>query len=471
MPSPTRLPPLPRGAAGVAARSREAAVVRGRRGAPAGGRWAVVAAAVAALAAGGCLNHVSHASLPVFSPAGDRVQYVRVNRLVLGVPFTETDAGVILQSADVHWLAAGRPEAAQRLNLAWTGVAGERLEGRIHGVFSPDGRHLALVSPGQITLLDTSSGESWPVSRRPEELVTCLFWTSTDEVVYAAHTNRRGGIKQVSDRAFWRQRIRDATVGRAAVFSEKNAQAGAESGAWPLEQASPRGRYVVFMSPADEGRFRLLEVASGAVRTIGRTGGPWSRVSWKPDESAVLCAAATAVDKPCHAVLVDPATGQSEELGRPFTETFGWCPPLVEPLWTPDGQWLVVNDKARGGCLVRPVPWEVVPIGQRLRDHLGGSMAVGECEVRRLPTAGWVLARSPQGEAYAADYTGRTFLPLGDTEPWAWSPDGRRVAALGREGDVVVHPVNLTAGASVLPTPAPAGSPATPRRQEEPPGR
>lgn len=99
----------------------------------------------------------------------------------------------------------------------------------------------------------------------------------------------------------------------------------------------------------------------------------------------------------------------------------------------------MVNTSRRGGCLVQPRPWSVIPIGERLVDYLGGRFPDNELPsesdprpptIHPFPIAGWVevLAR---GREYAVDYEVERVVRL-DGSAW---PTGGADSVVSPQGD------------------------------------
>ncbi len=123
--------------------------------------------------------------------------------------------------------------------------------------------------------------------------------------------------------------------------------------------------------------------------------------------------------------------------------------PVIESLWTADGRYLIVHDMDVGPVLVRPRPWQVIPLGKRIYDHFGDSDRPTRipgfrrtCGILPQPTPGWVTAFVNRTH-YAVDYEGQKFVRLGKGVRCVLSPDGKRVAFITRQDKVVVKDINL----------------------------
>ncbi len=299
---------------------------------------------------------------------------------------------------------------------------------RIHLVFSPDSRRLAAVTPTGIRIIELSSAETHSPTARGE-VVTGLAWVSNDEIVYAAHTNRKGTHKEVSDRTFWRQKVASPAKDRQAVYREARTATGVGYyPLWPLEHLSPDGRFVVFASPFVNGKFKLLDLRTKAVREVGRCDGYAACVAWKRDGSAAFCVGGA---WPPQAVLVEPATGKITDFSRRFAAAFGQYPPRLAALWTGDGKYFVVNHVRRRGCLVGVRPWEVKEIGRwfvERTDARGGPSGF----IEPLAVPGWVFVH---GKKVLKDYMGwhrssvetMALYRFGE-HGLAISPDGKKAA-------------------------------------------
>jgi dipeptidyl aminopeptidase/acylaminoacyl peptidase len=343
---------------------------------------------------------------------------------------------------------------------------------QVHPAFSPDARHLVAANPRNLVIIGVDDGKARPLTR-PGEFVTGFAWLGSEEIGYVAHSNRRGKYQEITDRTFWRQRIHEPLEARREVFRQIGFDGCPKDGIgsldWPLEHWSPCGRYTVFMSQRNDGQFQLLDVNSGNVRAFGRSGVDSEGISWKPDGSAVIIVNRKRSES-FQALLLHPTTGEIVDLSEQFNESFGkgsqHSAPKLAPLWTPDGQYLLANHLEVGGCVVRPSPWEVIPVGRQVLEHVRRTDArtlFPSASDRlpwafRQPAAPWVrvwvqfeVEGRPHGEDYAVNYETGAIVPLGASDSpgggWTITPDAKRAARFDRWDILVIRPVNLPHGA------------------------
>ena len=399
---------------------------------------------------------------------GSRLAFVHEDTLVWVVPFALV-GGPIAVTRQVRWcdVAEGEPELRSAhvdtvCTLIWP-------DGPVMA-FSPDSRHLAVASGRRMVVIDTQTRKKWEVSGR-SELVTCLFWSTPEEIIYVARTNVHGDRDTYarSDRTVWRQNIAAPPDTREAISCEKNVLAGSShyvlargvSGGYQMEWPSPCGRYLLLVTGGEQGRLTLLDLTSGTTRFLFHCAEfRDDNVAWKPDGSAVFCAA---VGGP--ALLVNTQTGSVQDLSRRFADDLPLTEQLrVEPLWTSDGTYVLVNTQdgpghrnEPAGYLVRPDPWSIVPLGDlvnsRLPDVRGRRSAV-----RWFPVAGWAVVLA-EGGYYLADYEGQTTVALQDLyrSEWRFSPDGRAAARVDRDEK------HVTVRRFALPPPKEPAAPSEPK--------
>ena len=241
--------------------------------------------------------------------------------------------------------------------------------------------------------------------------------------------------------------------GKRSLLYEQNDYVGVYH-----DYISPTGEYVVFMSQGySNGRFLLLNTQTGKVNPLTEKAGQCQGVSWRPDGSCVFCLSSR------ETLLWYPKEGRKKDLGKDYDNSFRrFLPygPSIDKWWTPDGEYIVINSSKTGGCLVRPDPWHVFPVGKRLVSHLEAT------ENRRVyrdspdsypylfvqPYPGWTriwlqiaTEKKPEmpGQAvalearnYLVDYEAERFLlrQPSDTPGGGFSltPDGRKIVYFSR---------------------------------------
>ncbi|GMU22427.1 MAG: hypothetical protein AMXMBFR13_25130 [Phycisphaerae bacterium] len=384
--------------------------------------------------------------LPTFSPDGSVFAYVRQP--------SYHGKGDPIQRLDVCWRNVSRPEV-EHVATTQTKIATFHDRATLDMIvrFAPDSQHLAVATPLNLEVVDLRTAELRRVSE-PLELVTSCAWLDEQTVVYAAHTSRSGQVPETSQRTFYAHRIDQASSQRRVLFREEAVQAGTDLFDWPLERWSPDGQHVIFMNPYEHGRFRLLQVASGRVRDVGPCDGYTSSVAWKPDSSAAACVAGR---WPVQAWMVEPGTGQIRDFSVPFRAAFGDYPPRIGPLWTADNQYLLVHTDRLGGCLVRPVPWQVIDVRLLLQQHLDPADRPHDARTARrwptwalqtVPVPGWIACWAPAASLWIINYDATLRVDLGPRwisfNEWSISPDGRWFLQSGSsyEDSTYRQPVN-----------------------------
>lgn len=401
-------------------------------------------------------------SRPVFSPDSRTLAFTSTTNI-----------------AHVCWCDVKSPKHQKQVRIVQVDrdFEGGNLFQCIHKVFSPDSRSLAVASPAGLDVIDLRTMEKQRLTGAGE-IVSALYWTDKDKVVYVAHSRQRGLRGSTTDRTFWRQRTNVRRGARRAIYTEKQVTTEMDYFMWQVESFSPDGRYAIFGEETEGSPLKLLDLSDGTVkklpprRSVRRMG-----IAWKPDGSAAVCIDYGA---PSYlAFLVNPRTGETWKFGKQFTESFVVkgddrrgaldVPQLVEIAWTPDGKYLIVNNPCRGGYLLRLRPWRVFDLGRRFGWVFARSETMASL-LMPLPVPGWVGAWGPEGEWYAVDYAGRRFYrllgqqhsglipPAGPSRPallwtggssWAesraMSPDGKLTAEVDPSREVTLQKVQLPA--------------------------
>lgn len=310
--------------------------------------------------------------------------------------------------------------------------------------FSPDSRHLAVLTRGALSCIDLETSRLWPLAPS-DDRVTTFSWIGPDEIAYVGHPQ---------ERVFFRHKI-DAPPGTREVIHD-GAGPAIQGTYFPFEYWSPRGRFVVYKR-RDSG-FALLEVHTGVVRSFDAPPAAAMQAAWKADESAVLCVSYDGSHSPKAAVLIDLRTGKSLDLSEQFVGAFTDSFRIeLDPAWTPDGKYFIVNMASRGGFLVQTLPWKVISIGERLVSHFGRHFqpyrykSIPRPEppwIHSFPMVGWVKVDAG-GREYAVDYAVQRFVQLGG---WAMVsrypttvafPTGDRTAQITVFGNIKVRSINL----------------------------
>ena len=177
------------------------------------------------------------------------------------------------QTSEVLWCRTNQPESVRSVRILSVGpdYGGYQLGGMIHLSFSPDSRHLAVVAPDALRVIDLADGRCWTATP-PGEVVSSLAWFGSEEIGYAAHTALRWPSQDTTDRTFWRQRINASADSRTLVHREVRVKSDLcsriPSFRWPLEHWSPGGRYV-FYQPSRFSQAHVLDSRAGRARAVG----------------------------------------------------------------------------------------------------------------------------------------------------------------------------------------------------------
>ncbi len=392
--------------------------------------WLVVGLLLCICAAG-CARKTDLGN-PLFCPSSSILAYVAQTHDVLS---SGEASGA--QTAHVCWFNVNDPKRVNSLRIAsvnasWDDVS---LSRRIHLAFSPDSRHLAVISPSGLDLIALDTAKRRTLSRWGET-VTSMVWLSAKKIAYVAHTHQRGKRRETSDRTFWQHKVGGPGGARAVIHREKRAVTGVGCRpAWPLEHWSPDGRFVIFADRYFDGQFKLLNVQTNKTRLVGKCNKLAALVAWKPDSSAAACIGGA---WPLQAVVVEAGTGKTLEISSRFMQAFGAYPPRAIPGWTADGKFLIVNDISRRGCLVQAEPWKVLRIGMRFFDRGKRQWYSRAGFIYAAPISGRLFVNGGKFGWCLADYAGRLgVLPESDTYmgfPPAVSPDGTWVATKQEHG-------------------------------------
>ena len=388
----------------------------------------------------------SYSSSLTVSSDGSIVAYVRSNNTVLsygGHTGKELNGEEIVRYRPVN-------QAFGLKSVRVYSYTGASPSGYIEGMlpiikFSPDSRHLGVLTRGVLSCIDLETSRLWSLAPS-DERVTTFSWIGSDEIAY---------VGQPNNRVFFRHKIDDPPGERKIIH--KGAGPAIQEYSFPNEYWSPRGRFVIYKQP-DRG-FVLLEVHTGVVRSFDAPPAAAMQAAWKHDGSAVLCASYDKNHSPKAAVLIDLRTGESLDLSEQFVHAF--TDPFrteLDPDWTPDGKYIIVNTVRRGGFLIQLKPWNVIPIGERLVSHLGRHYEPYIYKddpqpdppwIHSFPIVGWMKVDAG-GRDYAVDYAVQRLVRLGG---WATEsiypivsalPTGVRIVELTAFGGIKVRNIDLS---------------------------
>lgn len=418
------------------------------------------------LAASGC-SYMTSGGDVWFSEDGTMAVYVCARQWDLPLP---PEVPTIRSKIWVRWCKLTKPRQYRTVEIGVFGKdwGGWDVKNRVHPIFSPDNRYLAVACPRQLVILDCLAQQR-RILTGPDEVVTSLIWLDEGELAYASCTKSPGRRHVGTSTNFWRQGVDQSPEDRTLIFSHENSNSCPEKGLslseWPRERWSPDRRFVLFRAQGFRGDLTLVDVVEGTSRVIAAGGYNFEGISWKSDGSAAACVGfSTSV--PMMAFLIDPRTDERQDFSEEFNKAFGsnsrFSAPRIPPQWTPGDQYLVVNDSETGGCLVRPHPWAIIPVAKRLVDHLtkDSSIVLAEEYRNRLPwifwqpAKGWVrvwVQLQEQGyrraTEYWVDYSGRSFVPVEEPSApgggWKMTPDGKHAVKLERHDKLIVRALLL----------------------------
>jgi Tol biopolymer transport system component/imidazolonepropionase-like amidohydrolase len=242
----------------------------------------------------------------------------------------------------------------KRRNFALAGP--QPVRGIVHPAVSPDGDRIAFAAVGDLWLM--------PVGGVAQRL-THDQWLETDP----AWSPDGRSLAYSSDRdGFMNLWVRD--LGTGADRQLTHGSAAAMQPAW-----SPDGSYLAFSDP--EGQLQVLDVKSGAVRTVHDHLNDPGRPSWSPDGKALVVSSlkvySTRFREGTNQVLRISLEGQPDRWFDPMPHKSVGMREDYGPVWSPDGmQMAAIID---GLLTVWPVARDGTPRGspRPLSTDLAGS--------------------------------------------------------------------------------------------------
>jgi hypothetical protein len=425
-------------------------------------RWAAVGCILTLCAA---CAYLSPSHIVEFSPDGRFVAYVMARQWDLPLP---PEMPTIRSTVYVMWRPLSDGSKTQSVKIDSFGRKfGFWGKERVHLAFAPDSRHLSVVSPRRLMIIDVETGKNWNLTRAGDQVTSC-HWLGSDEIGYVLYTNRQGDSGKKADRLFVKQGIHDRFEAAKIIHRQSGVEAdfkeGISQNAWPIERWSPDGRFVIFTDLQSKEQFRILEVMSGALRSFGHPGLRNEGVAWHPEGTWAFCIGQHRLDPP-YCWLLQPQTGGVLDLSDNLRSFLAHTPPnampLIEPLWTRDGRFVIANVLGLGGCLISPKPWDVIPLAQEVITHLRRSdprplspyLKESPPFIRSAPLAGWVRigisfesGPSLSGEDYLADYTGTQLILLGPSRApgfdWSVTLDGRQAVSFKNDETLEIRSID-----------------------------
>ena len=399
----------------------------------------------------------------LFSPDGSIVAHTYVKRIDLPIP---PEVPTLYSTVYLQWYHADQLKIPQSIKIDSYGKSyGSFVQGQFRLLYSPDSRHIAVKSPRYLEVVDLETKKRHRLTG-PDELVSSMGWLGNTEMVYVIYRESEtkkhsyGRIRQI-----YRHPIADLPEKRQLLYEQNDYRGNYH------DYVSPTGEYVVFMSQGySDGLFYLLNIQTMKVTPLNDKTAKCQGVSWKPDGSSVFLLSGK------EALLHYPKEGRTKDISDDYDNTF--ClhleyAPSIDNLWTPDSEYIVINSSKTGGCLVRPDPWRVVPIGKRLVKYLED---VKHRRIYRNPLSpdsypylfvqsypGWVRLwiqlvtdKKPylpgqtvvlEAQNYLVDYEGKQILSMKPSDSpggaWALTPDGKKMVYFNRSIFLDEKPVSL----------------------------
>jgi len=347
----------------------------------------------------------------------------------------------VWQRVFVCWGGIGAPEGLRwikvRNRIGFDLVRKRSVE--THIVFSPTARYLAVTSPHQLTFVETESGKVLKC-RLGRGIISSLAWVDDRTVGYVTHLPKGTDPCTNTRRTVWRQRAFTSASTRRLVHVDALVKYPRPAFDWPWEYWSPNGRYVLFSAPSWEASALLLDTATGRVWRQDQDRGALRIAAWKPDSSAVVWTSYWPGEQIYRTYLMTMSDRKIVDLTDKFREVFGNRQPSYDPLWTPDGEFLVCSGLGIAGCLIRPVPWEVRILEKPLKTQSRGDL--WSSTLRRQPAPGILIMNTAHGEV-AIDYQGLVVKHLGwgGLTGWMILPDGKKAVSMQPGYRIAVVPL------------------------------
>ena len=417
-------------------------------------------AAVAVAGLTGCTGDGSPGGI-YFSPDGSIIAYTYVKRIDLPLP---PELPTIYSTVYLQWCRSDRLKECRTLKIDSFGKSyGSFVQENFLLMFSPDSKQLAVKSPRYLEIIDLETMTRHRMTG-PDEPVLSMGWLGNRDMVYSVFRESAAGKQShgVTHQIF-RHSVGEPPGKRLLLYEQKDYDGPCH------DSISPTGEYVVFMSQGySKAHFILLNTRTAEVKALTEKPAQFQGASWKPDGSCVFCLSSN------EALLWYPKEGRKKDLSKDYDNSFRGSiqyGPSIDGKWTPDGEYIVINSSKTGGCLVRPDPWHVVPVGKRLVSHLE------ETENLRVyldspddypyifaqPYPGWTrawiqLATEKKSEMpgrtvvleprnYLVDYeAGRFLLTQPSDTPgggWSLSPDGQKIVYFNRSVFPDEKPVSM----------------------------
>lgn len=377
-----------------------------------------------------------------FSPDGEVLAYLWHNGIRRYSERPREMPLMLTESVEIRWFDVGRPDEVRttlvdEIDLRPSG-AHYNITARL--LFSPDSRHLAVVSPKRLIIIELATGDSREIPLEEEETFRELAWRSSDVPVYAILRGRT--------ETFFRHQFKATPSERQLVYEAELdwvAQTHHQPDGFTLPPGlqefdwSPDGRLVLIRRRAQQGQpVALLDIDTGTITPLSNSISSVMGTSWSNNGAHILIRGSSQPHTYGDVVvLVDTRTGQATDMAERFSTLVGSAgsPPevhLPSPVWV-DANHMIVHDMswnrepgAVNSHLVRLEPWGVVLSTRRY--------------LRPSPVAGWLLLQGGESFDWIDPARAREVHLEGWPNQWVWAPGGRHAAEIRDDEIVLLQP-------------------------------
>jgi hypothetical protein len=408
----------------------------------------LAAAVCPLLLTGGCHRYVRSQDMQ-FTPDSTGVVCVHTDDSRCGFFGMGWILGVAAGKADLLWTDASDGEDIVRFQLR-RGIATPltipppmRVRGHPEqAAVSPDCRHIAYMRQTADILIVARDGSHWTL---PEARgVRSLAWISPTEVAYLEEHEFYD--EDDDRRTIWRQSILGDQARRVIYHGGRT---------FYRARWSPTGQYAllkrhdhaILVSVSHGERLRLPMPERGSI----------DEVAWSPDGRKVFLIVSHYADshdgspRIVRYILLEPETGrlvQSDQTPERYSVPCLWSGVGLSA-WTGDSRYVVLQMEEGTWSLFDPETGKARDLNKLLSAHFARAEISKLYCMGGLPVPGWIwIEAAPTSwdapvRVFAADYEGRHFVKVADSDDWVVSPDGRLIADNDSEGRVAIRPLQL----------------------------